>query len=62
MSPLHLVNDLVLRTAEDVKGTHPWKGQVVPQMPDTENESDCALIDFCNYVVDEFVSTAVLCF
>ena len=31
-------------------------------MPDADNESDGVLIDFCNFVVDEFVNTAALCF
>jgi hypothetical protein len=41
---------------------NPWKGQFDPQMLDSDNESDRVLMDFCSYVVDEFVGTAALCF
>ena len=61
MCKLHIVNDVILRTAEDTEGTHPWRGQIDPQMPDSDNESDCVFIDICSYVADEFVSTAALC-
>jgi hypothetical protein len=60
--PLHLQNDLISRTAEDIEGTYHWKGRIDSRMPDSDNESDCVVIDFRSYVLDEFVNTAALCF
>jgi hypothetical protein len=58
---LHLVNDLILRTVGDIEDTHLWKSQCDSQMPNSNNESDCMLIDFCQFFVDEFVGTAARC-
>ena len=47
---------------EDIEGTHPWKAQLDPQMPDSDSESGRVMIEFCSHVADEPVSTLALCF